>query len=100
MVGPKHPNTYETNLARKRAVSSVTNVASVLSGPVAEAESDFELEEVMRILADAGEPLVISEVAARLDWDAETAAQVLARGSDMGALRFFRDDDLTMVAIE
>jgi hypothetical protein len=89
--------------ARKLAVESLRNIANVsvsdAGSDVVGPDSDPEVAAIVGLLRGARKPLYVAEVAERLQWDSDRAANALARGGDSGVLAFSKDGDTTMVAL-
>jgi hypothetical protein len=89
--------------AQKLAIESLRNIANVnvsdTESEVVGPATDPEIAAIIGVLRGAGTPLTVAEVADRLQWDPDTAANALARGGETGVLAFSKDGDRTTVTL-
>jgi hypothetical protein len=89
--------------ARKLAIESLRNIANVsvsdTGSEVVGPESDPEVAAIVGLLRGAAMPLPVAEVAERLQWNSDKAANALARGGESGVLTFSKDGNTTTVML-
>ena len=86
--------------ARKMAIDSFRNIADTTLGPSeADAARDRDVDAIVALLKKADQPVAVVEVAERLGWDSDRAAQALSYGGDRGLLTFVRTSPQTLVGL-
>jgi hypothetical protein len=86
--------------ARRLAVESLINIAGASVGEApSSAANDPEVGAIVELLKSVDRPVAVADVAERLKWDSERAAQALARGGDGGVLTFIRSGASTFVGL-
>lgn len=86
--------------ARKMAVESFRNIANTEVRDTAQnSGEDTDLDAIAELLKGVDSPVAVAEVAERLNWNSDRAAQALARGGDRGQLTFVRSGSRTFVGL-
>jgi len=86
--------------ARKMAVESFRNIADAKVWESAPSpEEDPDVDAIAALLKSADRPVAVAEVAERLSWDSDRAANALGRGGDRGRLTFVRSGNRTFVGL-
>jgi hypothetical protein len=82
------------------AVESFRNIANTeIAEPTSGVREDPDVEAIAEVLKNAERPVAVAELAERLSWDSDRAAQALARGGDSGRLTFVRSGNRTFVGL-
>ena len=93
---------------QKMAVESFLNIANTtIGGDVGGGvglrrplpAQDADVDAIIALVEGAKAPLAIAEMADRLRWDSDRAANALERGGDLGRLTFARDGGRTFVGL-